>query len=272
MPSPQAFQTASTCSSAAGGRRRLAKRRCWPRSNGATRCLRSEERAVLARLSVFASGFGLHAAEAVCAGGAVEDHDVLGLLTSLVDKSLVQVDPSCRPLPPPRDNASVRQHRPRSRRRHRGGPGPSSRPPHHAGAIHATDGQTSELCAALAVLEPDLDNLRSALDWSVQSEQFNACADLLGALGRLLRRFCGFGLRLGLAASGCWRPSLDPSAPGRPPVLCFRSTRQLGPTGLASPGMGADRTRSVSSGMTGPPLTVVHRSPTCKPGHSPTKR
>jgi len=55
--------------------------------------LREEERALLRRLSVFASGFGLAAAEAVCAGGEIEDRDVLGLLTSLVDKSLVQVDP-----------------------------------------------------------------------------------------------------------------------------------------------------------------------------------
>ena len=54
--------------------------------------LREDERALLRRLSVFASGFSLGAAQAVCTGGEVEDDAVLGLLTSLVDKSLVQVD------------------------------------------------------------------------------------------------------------------------------------------------------------------------------------
>jgi predicted ATPase/DNA-binding CsgD family transcriptional regulator len=48
------------------------------------------ERAVLARLSVFAGGFGLAAAEAVAAAPEVPVGEVLGLLGSLVDKSLVQ--------------------------------------------------------------------------------------------------------------------------------------------------------------------------------------
>ncbi len=52
--------------------------------------LTESERAVLRRLSVFAGGWTLAAAEAVCADGAiVEDWDVLDLLTNLVDKSLV---------------------------------------------------------------------------------------------------------------------------------------------------------------------------------------
>lgn len=51
--------------------------------------LLEKERAVLRRLSVFAGGWTLEAAEAVCAGGGVEVSDVLDLLTQLVDKSLV---------------------------------------------------------------------------------------------------------------------------------------------------------------------------------------
>jgi predicted ATPase/DNA-binding CsgD family transcriptional regulator len=52
--------------------------------------LTGPERAALARLSVFAGGFGLAAAEAVAAGPDVPTDEVLGLLGSLVDKSLVQ--------------------------------------------------------------------------------------------------------------------------------------------------------------------------------------
>jgi len=52
--------------------------------------LTGPERAVLARLSVFAGGFGLIAAEAVTAGPDVPAGEVLVHLGALVDKSLVQ--------------------------------------------------------------------------------------------------------------------------------------------------------------------------------------
>jgi predicted ATPase/DNA-binding CsgD family transcriptional regulator len=52
--------------------------------------LTSAERAVLARLSTFAGGFGLAGAEAVAAGPDVPAGEVLGHLGALVDKSLVQ--------------------------------------------------------------------------------------------------------------------------------------------------------------------------------------
>ncbi|MFE3769966.1 BTAD domain-containing putative transcriptional regulator [Streptomyces sp. NPDC059122] len=47
------------------------------------------ERAVLRRLSVFAGGCDLAAAEEVCAGAGVPAYEVAGLLGSLIDKSLV---------------------------------------------------------------------------------------------------------------------------------------------------------------------------------------
>jgi predicted ATPase/DNA-binding CsgD family transcriptional regulator len=52
--------------------------------------LTGAERTVLARLSVFAGGFGLAAAEAVAANPDVPAGEVLGHLGALVDKSLVQ--------------------------------------------------------------------------------------------------------------------------------------------------------------------------------------
>ncbi len=53
--------------------------------------LSETERALLARLSVFAGGWTLGAAEAVCAGGCLDAPDVLGALSALTDKSLVQM-------------------------------------------------------------------------------------------------------------------------------------------------------------------------------------
>jgi predicted ATPase/class 3 adenylate cyclase len=54
--------------------------------------LNGPERHVLARLSVFAGGFGLDAAEAVAATGDLPSEEVFGHLAALVDKSLVQFD------------------------------------------------------------------------------------------------------------------------------------------------------------------------------------
>ncbi|WBQ03219.1 BTAD domain-containing putative transcriptional regulator [Kribbella sp. CA-293567] len=51
--------------------------------------LSDAERMVLSRLSVFAGGASLEAAEHVCAGGPVDSADVLELLTALTEKSLV---------------------------------------------------------------------------------------------------------------------------------------------------------------------------------------
>jgi non-specific serine/threonine protein kinase len=54
--------------------------------------LSPSEQTLLRCLSVFAGGFSLEAAEAVCAGDGIEDWEVLDRLTSLVEKSLVQYD------------------------------------------------------------------------------------------------------------------------------------------------------------------------------------
>ncbi|MBT2479649.1 BTAD domain-containing putative transcriptional regulator [Streptomyces sp. ISL-94] len=51
--------------------------------------LSEAERALLRRLAAFPGGATLEAAEGVCAGGPVEEYDVLDLITSLADKSLL---------------------------------------------------------------------------------------------------------------------------------------------------------------------------------------
>jgi len=54
--------------------------------------LPENERALFRRLSIFAGGWTLKAAEAVCAGDNLESFEVLDLLVHLVDKSLVITD------------------------------------------------------------------------------------------------------------------------------------------------------------------------------------
>lgn len=54
--------------------------------------LSDAEKAVFRRMSVFAGGSTLEATERVCAGDGIETHDVLDLLASLADKSLVLVE------------------------------------------------------------------------------------------------------------------------------------------------------------------------------------
>jgi len=56
--------------------------------------LSPDERMVAERFSVFAGGWTLEAAEAVAAGGGIEEWQVLDLLAALVDKSLVQAEES----------------------------------------------------------------------------------------------------------------------------------------------------------------------------------
>ena len=51
--------------------------------------LSEPERVLMRRVTVFAGGWTLEGAERVCSGNGIEVGDVLGLLRSLVDKSLV---------------------------------------------------------------------------------------------------------------------------------------------------------------------------------------
>jgi predicted ATPase len=98
--------------------------------------LSEPERAVFDRLSVFAGGFDPAAAEAVCAGAAVDRDDVDDLFAGLVDKSLVVVDRTDRSA---RYRLLVRRA---GHRRGRGGP-PTGAPGgrHHARLRHPGRGQ-----------------------------------------------------------------------------------------------------------------------------------
>ena len=75
-----------------GGRSALAHQRTLRTAMDWSHDLLSEdERIASRRLSVFAGGWTLEAAETVCAGEGIEEGEVMDLLASLVDKSLVLV-------------------------------------------------------------------------------------------------------------------------------------------------------------------------------------
>ena len=145
--------------------------------------LREDERLLLRRLSVFASGFTLPAGEAVCSGAGIDRAAVLGLLTRLVDKSLVQAQPEADRF---RLHETMRAYG--LAQLESGGETTAVRHRHleYYGDLAEGLGPkswTSELPAAAVALAPDLDNIRAALDWCLESKQYDAGAQLIWDLG-----------------------------------------------------------------------------------------
>jgi non-specific serine/threonine protein kinase len=134
--------------------------------------LSEQERVLLRRLSVFAGGWALEAAEAVCSGTGVEASDILDLLTSLVDKSLVNVEPQdgearYRLLETVRQYGRDRLEESGEASVVRGG----HRDWYLALAERADSGLRGPEQAAWAKqLEAEHDNLRAALEWSTADE------------------------------------------------------------------------------------------------------
>ena len=148
------------------------------------------ERALLRRLSVFAGSLTLDAAEQVGAAGEVGRYDVLGLLSALVDKSLVQVNEkgdryglldTIRAYAAEELAISGEEHA--ARHRHL--------------AFFAELGEqahkgmwTSTAPIWLGVLDSEHDNLRAAVDWSLASGQLDEGARLVYAISPFLYIRC----------------------------------------------------------------------------------
>ena len=154
--------------------------------------LTAPERALFARLAVFAGGFSLEAAEAVGAdsegpdgqgGAGIEAAEVLDLLTRLVDKSLVQAEAQPDGEARYRLLETLRQY---ARQRLAAGAGAEPCYDRHAAHYLAlaeeaeprTFGATNpDAYAQLARLETELDNLRGALRWwAARGPPGRACA------------------------------------------------------------------------------------------------
>jgi predicted ATPase/DNA-binding SARP family transcriptional activator/DNA-binding CsgD family transcriptional regulator len=144
------------------------------------------ERRLFGRLSVFAGGFSLEAAESVGEGEGIGRSDVLESLLVLVDKSLVVAGPTgdrgarYRLLEPVRQYARERLEESgeaeRARRRH----GAFFLTLAEEAAPQFTGAQQQEWANRL---EADHDNMRAALSWSLKREPETALR-LAGALAR----------------------------------------------------------------------------------------
>jgi predicted ATPase/class 3 adenylate cyclase len=148
--------------------------------------LREPEKLFLQRLSVFAGGWTLAAAEAVCAGEGIEQGDVLDLLTSLADKSLVvpeQKDAQTRW----RLLETVRQYA-RDRLEDSGG-GAAIHVRHRDYYLALAEEADPKLRGAeqagwLRRLEEEHENLRVGLAWSLAEGEPRGGLRLCGALQR----------------------------------------------------------------------------------------
>jgi len=144
------------------------------------------EQLLLVRLSVFAGGWTLEAAEQVCADDAVAKRDVLSLLAQLVDKSLVDVRAG---------DEAVRYHLLETVRQYawerlaKTGDAKRLGERHAAHFLALAEAAEPELAGArqhawLERLERDHDNLRAALEWAAERERFEVEARLCAALWR----------------------------------------------------------------------------------------
>jgi len=148
--------------------------------------LREPEKLLLQRLSVFAGGWTLEAAEEVCAGEGIEHRDVLDLLTSLADKSLVILD---------QKNAYTRYRLLETVRQYArdrlddGSASEAIRLRHRDYYLRLAEEAAPKLrgreqVAWLGRLEEEHDNLRVGLEWSLLETGSRGGLRLCGALQR----------------------------------------------------------------------------------------
>jgi predicted ATPase/DNA-binding CsgD family transcriptional regulator len=145
--------------------------------------LTEPERVLFRRLAVFMGGFDIAAAQAVAGGGDIERHQVIDLMALLVDKSLVTAEHTSGPtryglletmrqyalekLGESGDSEVVRTH-------HRD----------HYTALAATidiPGET-DLDRRIDRCESEIDNMRGAFTWSLESSEVDRALELASAL------------------------------------------------------------------------------------------
>jgi predicted ATPase len=148
--------------------------------------LSEPERAMFCRLSAFAGGWTLDAAEAVCVGDSVSAPDVLDLLTHLVEKSLVVADVRATP---PRHYMleTIRQYASEKLAATRAAGSVFDQ--HLAYFLRLAE--TAEpwffrpdQSRRYATIDAEVDNIRAALEWSLKRSRVESGLRLANALHR----------------------------------------------------------------------------------------
>ncbi len=148
--------------------------------------LSEQERTLLRRLSVFAGGWTLEAAEAVCAGDGVQEYAVLDLLARLADKSLIVVEERDEEMRH-RQLETIRQY---SRERLQEGGETTTIHQRHRDWVLALVEQAEpkllgpEQTAWFNRLDLEHDNLRTALEWSLERNESEAALRMASAVSR----------------------------------------------------------------------------------------
>jgi predicted ATPase/DNA-binding SARP family transcriptional activator/DNA-binding NarL/FixJ family response regulator len=163
--------------------------------------LSTNEKKLFGRLSVFAGGWTLEAAEEVGADGSIEGSDVLDLLGRLVDKSLVVAEAEAQGAVRYRMLEPIRQY---ARERLEESEEAEAIQRRHAEFFLALAEEAEpevegpQQAAWLERLEAEHDNLRAALSWSLErGEEAELGLRVAGALGQFwyLRGYFGEGRR-----------------------------------------------------------------------------
>ena len=149
--------------------------------------LTEAEKVVFGRLSVFAGGWTLDAAEAVAAGEGVEGDEVLDLLSGLVEKSLVLVRGSGEGGTRYRLLEPVRQYA--LEKLEESGEAEATKRAHAQHFLALAEEAHPELIGPRDVewadrLEAEHDNLRAALSWALEQREAELALRLAGALWR----------------------------------------------------------------------------------------
>jgi predicted ATPase/DNA-binding SARP family transcriptional activator len=182
-----------------------------------------KERALFRRLAVFAGSFALEAAEAVCSQGEIAKSDVLGLLTRLVEKSLVVAEPAAEGGVRYRLLETLRQYG-WTRLVESGETVAMQR--RHADTYLALAEQAREAIfrgveqtAWWDRLDREYDNMRAALRWSIDSREHETALRLAAALWAFwFVRGNGSEGQRWLEEALSWSRGASPAA--RAPALC----------------------------------------------------
>ena len=131
------------------------------------------ERALLRRLSAFAGGWTIEAAETICQGKGIKDYDVLEPLTQLVNKSLVIVDADSGTETRYRLLETVRQYA--REKLSETGEGIAVRNCHLQYFLGLVERAESELIGPrmpewVQRLKDEMDNIRASLEWSLKQD------------------------------------------------------------------------------------------------------